>query len=124
MASQGMKVNAYAIHLRNVRTVFNYALDEGYTSMYPFRKFSIGKEETRKRSLTVGQLRTLRDYPCEEWQEKYRDIFMLMFYLIGINAVDLLNARNSDVVNGRLEYKRAKTGKLYSILIEPEAWKS
>ena len=124
MASQGMKVNAYAIHLRNVRTVFNCALDEGYTSMYPFRKFSIGKEETRKRSLTVGQLRTLRDYPCEEWQEKYRDIFMLMFYLIGINAVDLLNARNSDVVNGRLEYKRAKTGKLYSILIEPEAWKS
>ena len=122
MAGQGMKVNAYAIHLRNIRTVFNYAIDEGYTAMYPFRKFSIGKEETRKRSLTVEQLRALRDYPCEEWQEKYRDMFMLMFYLIGINAADLFNARGSDVVNGRLEYKRAKTGKLYSVLVEPEAW--
>lgn len=122
MAGSGMKVNAYAIHLRNVRTVFNYAIDEGYTESYPFRKFSIGREETRKRSLTVEQLRTLRDYECEDYQVKYRDMFMLMFYLIGINAADLFNARNRDVVNGRLEYKRAKTGKLYSVLIEPEAW--
>ena len=122
MADSGMKVNAYAIHLRNVRTVFNYAIDEGYTGLYPFRKFTIGKEETRKRSLTVGQLRTLRDYPCEEWQKRYRDMFMLMFYLIGINAADLFRAKSTDVTDGRLEYKRAKTGKLYSIFIEPEAW--
>ena len=46
---------------------------------------------------------------------------MLMFYLIGINAADLLLARKKDVVNGRLEYQRAKTGKLYSVLIQPEA---
>lgn len=121
MSDSGMKVNAYAIHLRNIRAVFNYCIDEEYTTLYPFRKFSIKKEETRKRSLTVEQLRTLRDYPCEEYQRKYRDIFMLMFYLIGINATDLFGAKKSDVVNGRLEYKRAKTGKLYSIKIEPEA---
>lgn len=117
--AQTMKVNAYAIHLRNVRAVFNYAIDEEYTSLYPFRKFKIKKEETRKRSLTVEQLAILRDYPCEKHQERYRDIFMLMFYLIGVNAVDLFNAK--ELVNGRLEYKRAKTGKLYSIKVEPEA---
>ena len=121
MADCGMKVNAYAIHLRNVRAVFNYAIDEGYTECYPFRKFTIGREETRKRSLTVEQLRELRDFPCEEYQERYRDMFMLMFYLIGINAVDLFGARHSDVSGGRLEYRRAKTGKLYSVKIEPEA---
>lgn len=121
MSDSGMKVNAYAIHLRNIRAVFNYAIDEGYTELYPFRKFSIKKEETRKRSLSVEQLRELRDYPCEEWQEKYRDIFMLMFYLIGINAADLFNAKPESLVNGRLEYKRAKTGKLYSVKVEPEA---
>ena len=44
-----------------------------------------------------------------------------MFYLIGINAADLFQAKKKDVVNGRLEYKRAKTGRLYSIKIEPEA---
>lgn len=117
----GMKTNAVAIHLRNIRAVFNYAIDEEYTTLYPFRRFTIKKEETRKRNLTFEQLRTLRDYPCEEYQKKYRDIFLLMFYLIGINAADLFLARKKDVVNGRLEYKRAKTGKLYSILIQPEA---
>ena len=116
-----MKTNAVAIHLRHIRAVFNYAIDEEYTTLYPFRRFTIKKEETRKRNLTIEQLRTLRDYPCEEYQKKYRDIFLLMFYLIGINAADLFLARKKDVVNGRLEYKRAKTGKLYSILIQPEA---
>lgn len=119
MIDSGMKINAYAIHLRNIRAVFNYAIDEEITTLYPFRKFKIKKEETRKRSLTVEQLRELRDYPCEPYQERYRDMFMLMFYLIGINAVDLFNAK--ELVNGRLEYHRAKTGKLYSIKVEPEA---
>ena len=121
MADSGMKVNAYAIHLRNIRAVFNYAIDNEYTSLYPFRKFRIKKEETRKRSLSAGQLRELIGYKCEPYQERYRDMFVLMFYLIGINAVDLFLAKPEDVVNGRLEYKRAKTGKLYSIKIEPEA---
>ena len=121
MEESGMKVNACGIHLRNIRAVFNYCIDEEYTTLYPFRKFTIEKEETRKRSLTVEQLRMLRDYPCEEHQRRYRDMFMLMFYLIGINAADLFLARPGGVVNGRLEYRRAKTGKLYSVRIEPEA---
>lgn len=121
MICSGMKTNACAVHMRNIRAVFNYCIDEEYTTLYPFRKFKIKKEETRKRSLTVEQLRTLRDYPCEEYQVRYRDIFMLMFYMIGINAIDLFHAKDSDVVDGRLEYKRSKTGKLYSVLIQPEA---
>ncbi|MFV0546901.1 MAG: phage integrase SAM-like domain-containing protein [Bacteroides sp.] len=119
MKESGMKTNAYAIHLRNIRAVFNYAIDEKITTLYPFRKFKIKKEETRKRSLTVQQLATLRDYHCEDHQKRYRDIFMLMFYLIGINAIDLFAAKRLE--NERLEYKRAKTNKLYSIKVEPEA---
>lgn len=119
--ANSMKVNAYAIHFRNIRAVFNYCIDEGYTTLYPFRKFQIKREETRKRCLTIEQLRILRDYPCESYQERYRDMFMLMFYMIGINASDLFLAKKSDVINGRLEYKRHKTSKLYSIKIEPEA---
>lgn len=121
MQDSGMKVNSYGIHFRNIRAVFNYAIDEEYTTLYPFRKFKIKKEETRKRCLTVEQLRILRDYPCEDYQVRYRDMFMLMFYLIGVNASDLFLAKKTDVVNGRLEYKRHKTSKLYSVKIEPEA---
>lgn len=119
MINDGLKINTIGIHMRNLRAVFNYAIDEEKTTLYPFRKYKIKKEETRKRSLTLEQLRLLRDYPCEPYQERYRDMFMLMLYLIGINAVDLFNAK--ELINGRLEYKRAKTGKLYSIKVEPEA---
>lgn len=42
-----------------------------------------------------------------------------MIYLIGINVKDLLNVK--EIVNNRIEYKRFKTGRLYSIKIEPEA---
>lgn len=119
MISSGMSTNTRSIHMRNLRAIFNYAIDEEITDNYPFRKFSIKKEETRKRALTVEQLRVLRDYPCEGYQKKYRDIFMLMFYLIGINSVDLFEAK--ELNNGRLEYRRSKTNKLYSINVEPEA---
>lgn len=57
----------------------------------------------------------------EEWQVIYRDMFILMFFLCGINAVDLLNARPNAIQNGRLEYVRAKTHKPYSVKIKPEA---
>lgn len=121
MKDSGMKVNSRSIHLRNIRAVFNYAIDEEYTSLYPFRKFKMAKEETAKRSLTIEQLRAFICCDCEEYLDMYRDIFMLMFYLIGINSVDLLNAKKSQITNGRLEYRRAKTNKLYSVKIQPEA---
>jgi hypothetical protein len=116
-------VNARAIHFRNLRAVFNKAIEEDLTTNYPFRKFKIGKEATRKRSLTVEQLRSLHNMKLKPYQEKYVDAFFLMFYLMGINGIDLLNATPDQVVNGRLEYKRAKTGTLYSIKLEPEALK-
>ena len=93
-------------------------IDKAYLVSFDFK---MKTEPTRKRSLSVKELRTLRDYPVEEWQEQYRDIFILMFYLIGINAVDLLNAPRRALRNGRLEYIRAKTHKSYSIKVEPEA---
>lgn len=116
-------VNSRSIHLRNIRAVLNDAIDEEIISLvnYPFRKFKIKKEATRKRSLTIDQIKLLRDYPVQDHQRKYRDLFMLSFYLIGINAIDLLELRHSDYSNGRIEYKRAKTGTLYSIEVLPEA---
>jgi len=123
MSDKGIRQNSRNVYYRNIRTVFNFALDEEITSAYPFRKFKLKKQATKKRSLTIDELRTLRDYPCEEWQKKYVDLFFLCFYLIGINAADLLPAKKSQVCKGRLEYERAKTYKGYSVKIEPEAKK-
>ncbi|MCR4603756.1 MAG: site-specific integrase [Prevotella sp.] len=114
-------VNARAIHFRNLRAVFNAAIDDDITTNYPFRKFKIEHEKTRKRALSIQQLRELRTMPLKDWQRRYVDCFFLMFYLLGINGIDLLSAKQEQVVDGRLEYRRAKTGTLYSIKLEPEA---
>ena len=105
--------------MRNIRTVVNAAIDDELTTLYPFRKYKIKHEETAKRSLTVEELRTLRDYPCEPRQEKYRDFFILMVYLVGINSVDLFSLK--EIRRGRIEYRRSKTSRLFSIKVEPEA---
>ena len=120
-ASIGGKVNSRAIHLRNLRAICNFALDEELTTHYPFRKFKIKTEETMKKALTVDQMRTLLTMPVEPWQEEYRDMFWLMFLLRGINAVDLFGATPDQVVDGRLEYRRSKVGTLLSVKLEPEA---
>lgn len=121
MANNYLSINAQAIHFRNIRTLFNDAIDEDLISQntYPFRRFKIKTEKTIKRSLTVEELLYLRDYPCEEYLEKYRDLFMLIFYLIGINIIDLLHLK--EIRNNKIEYRRAKTGRLYSIEVLPEA---
>ena len=120
-ASIGGKVNSRAIHLRNLRHICNFALDEEYTDRYPFRKFKIRTEETMKKALTLDQLRRLLTMEVEPWQEEYRDMFWLMFLLRGINAVDLFGATPDQVVDGRLEYRRSKVGTLFSVKLEPEA---
>ena len=120
-ASIGGKVNSRALHLRNLRHICNFALDEELTTHYPFRKFKIRTEETLKKALTVDQLRALLTMPVEPWQEEYRDMFWLMFLLRGINAVDLFGAMPDQVVDGRLEYRRSKVGTLLSVKLEPEA---
>lgn len=112
--------NARNIHLRNIRAVFNNAIDYGITTAYPFRRFKIRPEATRKRSMAVEELQRLFDYPVEDYAEIYRDMFRLIFMLVGINSVDL-HGLKSITRDGRIEYKRAKTGRLYSIKVEPEA---
>lgn len=121
LKGQGLSINSINLHIRNIRAVFNDAIneDKAEQNLYPFRKFKLKSEETRKRSLTVEQLRAIRDWPCEPHEQQYIDIFMLMFYLRGINMIDLAGLTKID--NGRVEFRRAKTGRLYSIKIEPEA---
>ena len=113
--------NARNIHMRNIRAVFNEAIDDEITVFYPFRHFKIRNVATAKRNLKVDDLRKFFEYPCEEHAVKYRDMFKLMFMLIGINAIDLCNLK--EIVDGRIEYHRAKTNRLYSIKVEPEAMK-
>lgn len=113
--------NGRAIYFRCIRAVCNYAFKTHIVSVYPFDGFKFKTEPTRKRSVSVELFRAFLKHPTDIGKDKYRDYFLLSFLLIGINIKDLLLARHSQNVNGRLEYIRNKTHKNYSIKIEPEA---
>lgn len=121
MAKRSPAQNARSIHLRDIRAVFNFAIDEEMTDLYPFRKFKIKSTPTMKHSLSADDIRMIATMPLLPWQEEYRDVFMLIFYLIGINIVDLFSLTHENVQNGRIVYTRRKTKRIYSIKIEPEA---
>lgn len=119
--SEGSNANTISIHLRNIRAAFNYAIDERLTEYYPFRAYKIKKGEVVKRSFTVEQLRTyIFAEGLAAHDARYRDYFTLTFLLCGINSIDLYGLQ-SITSEGRVEYNRAKTGKYYSIKVEPEA---
>ena len=118
LARTSPKKNARNIHLRNIRAVFNYARKHGITQHYPYLCYPIRNEVTRKRHLSAENLRRLYNAELPDWQRKYVDFFFASFFLIGMNTEDLLHA--TDIVDGRLEFWRAKTHKPYTIKMEPE----
>lgn len=120
LTPQSPSRNARNIHLRNIRAVFNEAIDDEITTFYPFRRFPIRNVATRKRNLKVEDFRTFINFPCEKHAQKYLDMFKLMFMLMGINAIDLCHLKEIDN-EGRINFYRAKTNRLYSMKVEPEA---
>lgn len=116
-----VSINTRAAYVKVVRRAINYAIDHDVTTKNPFKHYRVKTEETRMRVLPLDKMRRLIELDTRYRYTEYRDLFLLSFYLIGINMADLSCLTRDSVVDGRIEYRRAKTGKLYSIKIEPEA---
>lgn len=121
MIDEGNAINTRSIHLRNIRTLFNYALDNGLIDMRsPFRSFVIESQHSTRHSISVGDFRALLSVEVKGWQQKYIDAYYLSFLLRGINMVDL--SQVTEINNyGRINFFRSKSGTFYSIKVEPEA---
>ncbi len=74
----------------------------------PFAKVPVPKmEATAKRSLKIEDIRKIRDYqPVNRSEMIGKNMFMIIFMMCGINAVDLKN--NLYQSEGRLNYNRSK----------------
>lgn len=123
-----MGINTRGIHFRNIRAVFNRAIDDEICpqELYPFRKFKIKAAEKEKEFLPVESFRKLLELKFtknEKTLEMARDIFLLSFYFCGINPIDLFNL--TEIKNNRIIFVRQKTsGKVTTpikISIQPEA---
>lgn len=111
--------NAY---ISKLTQVLKRAHTEGLIGSDPGRGVKLKAVVTRSRALTLEQLRLLLSQePANGAEAEALDFFRLSFYLRAINPIDLSTAKKSDIFNGRLLYQRHKTGKDYSVRIEPEA---
>jgi len=105
----------------NMSALFNTALMKGIIRSNPFRGIKNPLMQTRKRNLTAEQLRILwNEKPRSDREEYALDLFKFSFLLIAANPVDIAGMKLGNIFNGRIEYRRAKTKKNYSIKIEEE----
>jgi integrase len=81
------------------------------------------------RLLCIEQINQIRDFQCLPGSraELAKEIFLLSFYLCGMNAKDMYDLHQSNIVKGRVNYNRSKTKKrrkdsaFISIKLIPEA---
>lgn len=130
--------NGVQTYLTNIRTLFNEARyqfndeDEGIIRIkhYPFQKFKLDRKTlTDKRSLKSAAINKIKSFTEKSVTRASlgRDVFMLSFYLVGMNIIDLYEVRQ--IEDDRIIYNRSKTADRredraqISIKIEPEAKK-
>lgn len=107
-------------HMANFRTLFNKARDNYndedlgkiLIKNYPFSKYKIKpKKNLKHKNIDIEDIRSIRDVAAVTRREVMaKNIFMLSFYMCGMNAVDIYN--NIDRLKElpeRIGYKRSKT---------------
>jgi integrase len=119
--------NSIYLYVRTIRIFYNKAIKLKLVdkACYPFDEFKLKPEKTRKRAIDKSLLKQIKELSLDEQSTIWhvRNWFLLSFYLIGISVIDLAFLTPDSVVNNRIEYKRKKTGKWYSIKLLPEASK-
>lgn len=116
LREKGNGINTVAKHLRQLRTLVNEAINQGYihADAYPFRKFKIKQEKGRHEFLTPDELRKLENLDISDKKLRHvLDAFLFCCY-VGLRFSDFcqLTPANFIRVNGKrwLHFKSIKTG--------------
>lgn len=102
----GTTINIYTTLLK---VIINYAIKMRYVEykVDPFVTAKIPSSRKRDTYITVEQLKKIRDMEPRKYNESVvRDIFMLTYYLAGMNLVDMLAY---DFRTDEINYVRTKT---------------
>lgn len=112
LSSCGICPNSSSFYMRNLRAIYNRAVEKGLTlQRYPFKHVYTGVDKTVKRAVPLKAIRQIRDLDLvlEPQTDYARDIFMFSFYTRGMSFVDMAFLKKSDLQNGILSYRRRKT---------------
>ena len=116
LREKGNGINTVAKHLRQLRTLVNEAINQGYihSDAYPFRKFKIKQEKGRHEFLTPDELRKLENMEVSDKKLRHvLDAFLFCCY-VGLRFSDFcqLTPANFIRISGKkwLHFKSIKTG--------------
>lgn len=110
MRQEGLTETSIRIYLTLVKVILNYAGKMNYVNytVHPFVLFKMPACAVRELDLSVEELRKIRDVKlCKDSQIMARDVFMLTYYLGGINLRDLMEYDFTD--HEHMRYVRHKT---------------
>lgn len=116
LREKGNAVNTIAKHMRQLRTLINEAINQGYmhADAYPFRKYKIKQEKGKHEFLTPDELKKLETVEVEDKpMRQVLDAFLFCCYT-GLRYSDFrqLAPENFIKINGKrwLYFKSVKTG--------------
>lgn len=115
------------IRIRTLRAVFNKAINREIipATIYPFDKFKVSKikESGKKEYLSEKELELLKSAELLNKRDIIaRDMFLLSFYGRGINFIDLIQLKKTDLYKDTITYKRSKTEVIVNFKIN-QHWK-
>ena len=111
--SNGITPNSSSFYMRNLRAVYNRAVDKGLTTQkHPFKHVYTGIDKTVKRAIPLKAIKHLKDMELSNTPtlDFARDMFLFSFYTRGMSFVDMAYLQKKDLENGILSYRRRKTG--------------
>lgn len=112
LKSKGICPNSSSFYMRNLRAIYNRAVDKELTDQRnPFKHVYTGIDKTVKRAVPLSVIRQIRDldlnlHPSMDYA---RNIFMFSFYTRGMSFIDMAFLKKKDLQNGVLSYRRHKT---------------
>jgi integrase len=127
LENTGISKTTIGICLRELKALYHTAQDKKLVSrdIDPFFKYKIAKGNKREIALTTNEIQRIRNcQPASKMDATARDIFMIIFYLGGINMKDLFTL--PPIQNDHINYRRAKTinskddDSIVSLAIQPE----
>ena len=116
MKAKGSSITTTGIYIRNLRTIFNQAIEEGIVQreFYPFgkRKYQIPAGKNIKKALTIEEIKKIVDYiPLNEAERKARDLWLFSYLCNGVNVNDIAKLQYKNLTKKHISFIRSKTEK-------------
>lgn len=127
LRENGNENGGIAFKMRELRAVFNKAIIRGIISQenYPFKFYKVSKlkSQKNKRALSIQEFKQIKDVDLSKNPHLVdaHNYFMFSFYSRGINFVDMMKLKWSNIQNGRINYVRSKTKGAFNIEIMDKA---